>query len=107
MKATFDLPEELVRQLKLRAVRRRQKLKDLAAEILRAGLAAADRQSSRNGKPLDKEKLIIRKDRKSGLPVVQCSKDAPARHMTVEELLELEHATQQREDLERLGIPLR
>ncbi len=38
MKTTIDLPDDLVRELKIRAVREDRKLKDLVAELLRAGL---------------------------------------------------------------------
>lgn len=38
MKTTFDLPEDLVQEMKLRAVRERRKLKDVATEVFRRGL---------------------------------------------------------------------
>lgn len=41
MKTTFELPDDLVTQLKLRAVHERRKLKDVAAEVFRRGLASA------------------------------------------------------------------
>ena len=41
MKTTWDLPDELVRRVKMRAVQSDRKLKDLAAELLDAGLRAA------------------------------------------------------------------
>src|SRR5437868_2341669 len=40
MKTTLDLPDLLVKQVKLRAVRDGQKLKDAVADLLRKGLAA-------------------------------------------------------------------
>ena len=40
MKTTLELPDDLVRQMKLRAVHERRKLKDVAAEAIRRGLAA-------------------------------------------------------------------
>src|SRR5206468_2147431 len=60
MKATFDLPDELVRQLKLRAARDGRKLKDIAASLLREGLGASTHQK-KTARP------IVRKDRKTGL----------------------------------------
>jgi hypothetical protein len=36
---TLDLPEDLVREIKLRAVYEGQKLKEIAAEIFRRGLS--------------------------------------------------------------------
>lgn len=39
MKTTLDLPDELIRTVKIRAVRENRKLKDLVADLLRRGLA--------------------------------------------------------------------
>ena len=39
MKSTIDLPSDLVREMKLRAVHEGRKLKDIAAELLRSALA--------------------------------------------------------------------
>jgi hypothetical protein len=41
MKTTLELPDELLRRIKLRAVHRNRKLKDEIAQLLEAGLAAA------------------------------------------------------------------
>ncbi len=40
MKTTMDLPEELVREMKFRAVREGRKLREVAEEIFRRGLSA-------------------------------------------------------------------
>ena len=40
MKTTLDLPDELMREVKIRAVHERKKLKDTIAELLRSGLSA-------------------------------------------------------------------
>jgi hypothetical protein len=40
MKTTLELPDELMRRVKLRAVHRNQKLKDAVAQLLEAGMAA-------------------------------------------------------------------
>jgi plasmid stability protein len=40
MKTTLDLPDQLMREIKVRAAREDRKLKDLVAELLRCGLAA-------------------------------------------------------------------
>jgi plasmid stability protein len=65
MKTTIDLPEDLVRQLKLRAIREGRKLKDTAAAVVRAGLAV--KEVTAVEKP-----AVISKDKKTGLPVIQC-----------------------------------
>lgn len=41
MKTTLELPDELMRRVKLRAVQRNQKLKDAIAQLLELGMAAA------------------------------------------------------------------
>lgn len=40
MKTTLELPDELMRRVKMRAVQRHQKLKDAVAQLLEAGIAA-------------------------------------------------------------------
>ena len=63
MKTTLDLPGDLVREIKLRAVREGSKLKDTMAELLRAGMRA---RSSRTASKSSRVKL----------PLVQCRKMA-------------------------------
>jgi hypothetical protein len=41
MKTTLELPDDLMRRVKLRAVHRRSKLKDEIARLLEAGMAQA------------------------------------------------------------------
>jgi hypothetical protein len=41
MKTTLELPDDLMRRIKLRAVHRRHKLKDEIARLLEAGMAHA------------------------------------------------------------------
>jgi hypothetical protein len=40
MKTTLEIPDDLMRRIKLRAVHRNQKLKDAVAQLLEAGIAA-------------------------------------------------------------------
>jgi len=40
MKTTLDLPDELMRKVKIRAVHENKKLKDTIAELIRKGMAA-------------------------------------------------------------------
>ncbi|HEX3151261.1 MAG TPA: hypothetical protein VHR66_24500 [Gemmataceae bacterium] len=76
MKTTLDLPENLVREIKIRAVNRRQKLKDAVEELLRRGLAAPETDST-SAEP------VVRRDKKTGLPVIECRHAAtPATEMT-------------------------
>jgi hypothetical protein len=71
MKTTIELPDGLVREIKMRAVSRRQKLKDTVAELLRKGLAAADAGPAA-------PTARVRRDRRTGLPVVECLHPAAA-----------------------------
>src|SRR5215207_7901585 len=72
MKTTLDLPDALVRQVKLRALREGRKLKDAIADLLRKGLAAQE-----SGETLTKEPRITR-DKKTGLPIINCEHAATA-----------------------------
>lgn len=80
MKTTFDLPSDLVRKLKLRAVRDGRKLKDVAAELLSTGLAAAPRPPA-----LPKGKIV--RDKKTGFPVIQCPKTPSAHEQATPDLI--------------------
>ena len=96
MKTTLDLPEPLVREMKLRAVQQGRKLKDVAAEVFQRGLRAASPQAG--NRPL-RQALDT--------PVFVCEDArASAKHMTVEQLLQLEQQAQTEEDLKRVAGPL-
>jgi plasmid stability protein len=60
VKTTIDLPDELVRALKIRAVQENRKLKDMVADLLRRGLAAEA------GRPTAVHQRVR-------LPLVQCA----------------------------------
>jgi hypothetical protein len=51
MKTTFDLPDALVKEIKLRAVHEGKKLKDAVAELLRRGLSASAGRTSISVRP--------------------------------------------------------
>jgi plasmid stability protein len=94
VKTTIDLPVELVREMKLRAVRDGRKLKEVAAEILRRGLESQDPIA----KPELRHKIV--------LPLIQCAFDAPASRMKVEEIIAQEQESQTIEDLNGIGMSL-
>jgi plasmid stability protein len=72
MKTTLELPDDLVRAIKIRAVKENRKLKDAIADLLRRGL------SGRAASP-----RVLRNRVK--LPLVRCSRDArPDQEMTPE-----------------------
>src|SRR5689334_20113083 len=66
MKTTVELPDELVKQLKLRAIHDGKKLKDTVAELLRRGLNAPDEQADSS----QGSRLAF--DKETGLPLIQC-----------------------------------
>lgn len=96
MKTTFDLPDELVREMKLLAVHQGRKLKDVAAGLLASGLA------------IETSKPKTDRTRKGAikLPLFQCAADAPARRMSMAQIAALEQEAQTQEDLERVGLSL-
>ena len=47
MKTTLDLPDDLMREIKVRAAREDRKLKDLVADLLRRGLREESRKPDR------------------------------------------------------------
>jgi plasmid stability protein len=75
MKTTLDLPDELMREIKVRAAREDRKLKDLVTELLRQGLAALE------------EGPEARKPHRVKLPLIQSSHNAtPEEQLTPEEV---------------------
>jgi len=82
MKTTLDLPDALVKQVKIRAVREGRKLKDAVADLLRKGLADDDEAEA----PMP----AIVKDKKTGLLVIVCKQAAaPEEEMTPERVAQI------------------
>jgi plasmid stability protein len=52
MKTTLELPDELMREVKIRAVHEHKKLKDIIAELLRKGIAASRPSKTKIPKPV-------------------------------------------------------
>jgi plasmid stability protein len=59
MKTTFDLPEDLVTEIKLKAAREHRKMKDVAAEALRKGLKAPDDEVTRDKADIERRLAIL------------------------------------------------
>jgi hypothetical protein len=78
MKTTIDLPEDLVREMKFRAVREGRKLREVAEEVFRRGLATP--ASSRG--PGERHRVV--------LPIIPAAADAKPFELSGERLLELE-----------------
>ena len=65
MKTALDLPDELAREVKIRAAQEGRKLKDVIAELLRLGLDSVADSSSEPSSP-----IVL--DAVTGLPTVAC-----------------------------------
>jgi hypothetical protein len=98
MKTTFDLPPELVRKVKLRAVNEGRKLKDVAAELLQWGLEQPAPAS------LPDRKLMISTHPLSGLPFVKSRNTRDFVTVTLDESLALIQQANEEEDLRRAGL---
>jgi len=102
MKTTVDLPGEIVRELKLMALRRRQKLNVTTTQCL-AQAVDTPRANTVSTPPISSTRVKIGKD---GLPVIRCAPDAPASRMGVGDLLALGQRSLEEEDLKRAGVTL-
>jgi plasmid stability protein len=102
MKTTLDLPDELVRRIKIRAVQEGRSLKRLVAELLSQSLNAAAVPGPAASLPTSESITLNER----GFPVIRCGPDAPASGMTAEELIAMEQQTLQEEDMRRAGFPL-
>lgn len=65
MKTTLELPDDLVRALKIRAATQNRRLKDVLAEAVRRGLAHPEQTATR---------------RQVRLPLVECAHEADPEH---------------------------
>ncbi len=99
MKMTIDLPDELVREVKLRAVMQGRTVKDLVAERLSESLGLTSLRIT--DRPVGNDRVDVDS---SGLPTIRCASDAPAARMGVEELLELEIEAETEGDLRNAGL---
>lgn len=96
MKTTLDLPAELVREIKLRAVVQGRTVKDLVAELLSQSLGL----TSLGGVTQPPTSAMVEIG-EEGLPVIRCNPKAAATRMSVKKLLRLEQETLLEEDMQR------
>ena len=70
VKTTVDLPDDLMREVKIRAVRENRKLKEAMADLLRRGLS-----QRKPGRAAVRDRVT--------LPIIECSHEArPGKEMT-------------------------
>ncbi len=76
MKTTIEIPDLLMRDVKLRAVHEGRKLKEVVADLLRKGL---DHVETDKGE----QNPVVTFDAESALPVIQCRRSAsPSSRLT-------------------------
>ena len=102
MKTTLDLPDDLVRRMKIRAVQERRPLKRLVAELLSQGLNASLTPSP-VPPPAATSRVTVAEN---GFPVFRCTPKAGGKRMSAKELIALEQQALMEEDMRRAGIYL-
>jgi hypothetical protein len=103
MKTTMELPDELVRRMKIRAVQEGRPLKRLVADLLNRALSHPGTLGSGVVVPPPPPGPIELNER--GFPVIRCGPNAPASRMTAEELIAQEQKALQEEDMRRARQP--
>jgi plasmid stability protein len=99
MKTTLDLPDDLIREMKIRAATQGRKLKEVMADALRSGLSLES-----TGQPPTRPSITT--DPELGHLLVQGPPNAPISKMTIEEILILEQDSLYQEDLQRVGVTI-
>ncbi len=105
MRTTLDLPDDLMRELKIRAAGEGRRLKDVVAEVLRQGLASrsgAVEESAAGSRNAESQPVSAHPA--SGLPVLPCRRSSGYRTATLAESLELIERANEEEDLHRAGL---
>lgn len=96
MSTTLELPDDVIREVESQAARAGSSPPEFVARFLRDAFRTIAQPPSDGGR--------LETDSRTGLPVFRCSPDAPARKMTIEQLLALEQDSLLSEDLERAGL---
>ena len=101
VKTTLELPDDLVRRMKIRAVQERRPLKRLVADLLTQGLNAPS--APHPALPVATSRVTVAEN---GFPVFRCTPKAAAKRMSAKELIALEQQTLMEEDARRAGLAL-
>jgi len=100
MKTTIDLPEEVVHQIKLRAVMERRTVKELVEELLRQGLNLTH---SASGQSAASKRILRGAD---DLPYIACGPAKGRRKKrTAAEIVAMEQEILTGEELKDAGVP--
>lgn len=99
MKVTYDLPEDLVRELKVRAAQQGRMVKEVVADILGGALYGEKIVVE----PVEPRACRILRN-ENGIPYFATSVDAAMPAMTLEESLALEEQADEEDALQRAGL---
>lgn len=98
MKTTLELPDELMRAIKVRAARSNRRLKDVVAELLEKGMNSPVTSPPSQGGAAGAKQVEISSE--TGLPLIRSPADPPIARLSTEEVYALMHRAEQEEDLE-------
>ena len=98
MKTTLDLPDDLFRDVKLRAVAQGRTLRDVVADFLRQGLG----QTPASALPVASSRVEVAA---GGLPFIRCHPQT-ASPMGLQDLLALEQQALAALDLQNARLPV-
>ncbi len=97
MKTTVELPDDLMRGMKIRAATQGRKLNDVIADAIRDSLVY------KREVPSETQALVISRS-PSGFPYIKCNPASDKLVPSFEELQRLIDESQLEEDLQRAGI---
>ena len=97
MKTTLDLPDDLMRGMKIRAATQGRKLKEVIADAIRDSLASTRA-------PISGEPSFVISRSASGFPYIKCNPKSDKPVPTFEELQQVIDESQLEEDLQRARI---
>ena len=107
MKTTLDLPDDLFRDVKLRAVAQGRTLRDVVADFLRQGLGQTLAGASHCALPVASSRVEVGA---GGLPFIRCqpqnNADPMASPMGLQDLLALEQQALTALDLQNARFPV-
>ena len=103
MKTTLDLPDDLFRDVKLRAVAQGRTLRDVVADFLRQGLGQTLAGASSSAFPVASSRVEVGA---GGLPFIRCQPQTNANPMGLQDLLALEQQALAALDLQNDRLPV-